>query len=371
MDVLELLPKLIRASLANDKKSIEALALMIAKKIKKENPLVSNEITRALVYSSNDISMARSIDMQIPPVDKDTRFSLISVTEPIEIEPPVVDDYVMQQLNDFMTERGLVDVFLREGIVPPNSLLLVGKPGVGKTYITSWLSYKLNLPLVTLNLASSISSYLGRTGQNIQSVFSYAKTNTSILFLDELDAIAKKRDDASDLGELKRLVNVLLKELEDCPSSCVIIGATNHPELLDKAIWRRFDRALTVHLPGEHERGELLQRHLGKYNVKIESSVKDYMIRNSAGISAAEVCKLCEHIKRQVIMNPESPVSQLALSELFKVLEIVTKEEKIEVCKTLREKFPELSLREISLITRIPHTSVSRYVSQNSKEELQ
>lgn len=368
MDVLELIPRLIRASLENDRKALESFALLISKKIKKDNPELASEITKALVYASNNTSTFRSIDLQNLPVDKESRFSLLSATEPLEVEDPIVDDYLMQQLKDFLKERELVDLFLEEDITPSSSILLVGRPGVGKTYITTWLSYMLHLPLVTLNLASSISSYLGRSGQNIQSVFSFAKSNNTILFLDELDAIAKKRDDAGDLGELKRLVNVLLKELEDCPSSCVIIGATNHPELLDKAIWRRFDRVLNVNMPTERERMKLIERHLGRFIIEIDENIIDYIVKNTNDMNSADICKLCEHIKRQFIMNKEYSRGIIALAEIFKVKEDLNKEEKLIACSTLREKFPNLSLRDISFITRIPLTTVSRYISKSSKE---
>ena len=363
MDVFDLLPKLIRASLEYDRKTTESIALMIAKKVKRERPEISTEISKALSYSGYENSLARSIDMQSLPVDKESRYSLVRVDEPVETLDPVLDEYTRAQLDDFIHERQMLDIFMQEDIIPPNSLLLDGPPGVGKTYIAKWMSYRLNLPLVTLDLASSISSYLGRSGQNIRSIFEYAKSQNSILFLDELDAIAKRGDDAGDLGELKRLVNVLLKELEACPSSCVIIGATNHPELLDKAIWRRFDRALTISMPGEEARKELLLRHLGKANANIGDEIISYIAKQSKNINAADICKLSEHIKRQMIMNPDTSPDLVALAELFKIASFSARDEKIGLCKMLKSSFPRLSQRDIAQITQISLSSVSRYLA--------
>lgn len=364
MDALDLVAKLVRSSLEFDKKSVEAAALMIAKKIKKERPDTAAEITKALSYSGYENSTARSLDMSPLPVDRETRYSLAKISEPIEIPDPILDDYVRRQLDDFIKEREMIARFLDEDIVPPNSILLSGAPGVGKTYIAQWISHKLGLPLVTLDLASSISSFLGRSGQNIRSIFEYAINQNAVLFLDELDSIAKRRDDASDLGELKRLVNVLLKELESCPSTCVIIGATNHPELLDKAIWRRFDRCLTIPMPEEGERMQLLQRHLGKLNQTAKKTTIAYLSHNSKNINAADVCKMCEHIKRQTLIKYDQNVDLLALTELFKISQLENREEKISICKQLKREFPKLSQREISQITQIPLTSVSRYLSK-------
>ena len=268
----EYIPKLIRAALNNDRKNVEAIALLMGRKLRREDPGISEEIMRALACVNTGASVMRSIDISPLPVDKETRNQLAKVDEPLKIEAPILQADVYNQLNEFLRERQLIDKFLEQDIIPPNSILLYGKPGVGKTYIAKWLSYMLNMPLVTLDLASAISSYLGRSGQNIKSLFEFTKSQNVILFLDEIDAIAKKRDDASDLGELKRLVNVLLKELEDCPVTCVIIGATNHPELLDRAIWRRFDREINVSMPALDQRKELLLRGLGSYGSEISKS---------------------------------------------------------------------------------------------------
>ena len=216
MIVYELIPKLIRAALNNDKKAVESISLMIGRKIKKEYPQIASEIMQITANSSVGADTLRTLDLTPAPVDRETRSQLVKVEEPIMVEEPILSPEVWHQLKDFLLERKLLERFLEEDIVPPNSILLSGKPGVGKTYITKWLSYKLNLPIVTVDLATSISSYLGRSGQNIKSIFDYAKSQNVILFLDELDAIAKRRDDMGDLGELKRLVNVLLKELEEC-----------------------------------------------------------------------------------------------------------------------------------------------------------
>ena len=134
-------------------------------------------------------------------------------------------------------------------------------------------------------------------------IFDYAKSQNVILFLDELDAIAKRRDDMGDLGELKRLVNVLLKELEECPVTCVIVGATNHPEILDKAIWRRFDRNIEIPMPGKEERRKLVERTLGNKFGEMKSDTIKFIVGNTETVSASEICKLCEHIKRQMVMN--------------------------------------------------------------------
>jgi len=121
------------------------------------------------------------------------------------------------------------------------------------------LAADLGLPLAELDLATAVSSLLGRTGLNLRRVFDYARRVPCLLFLDEFDAVAKRRDDLSDVGELKRAVNVLLKEMEAWPAASVLAAATNHPALLDPAVFRRFDLVVELPLPGVAEREALLQ----------------------------------------------------------------------------------------------------------------
>ena len=356
----ELIPKLVRACLDNDRRLVEEISTMLVKLYKKKQPSIAQEISQSLTYSRNGASAIRSADIQPLPIDRETRFTLCKAEEPLEIDPPILSSETTQELNEFIIEREEIEKLLVEDITPPNSLIFIGEPGVGKTYSAKWLSYKLDLPLITMDLATSISSYLGRSGQNIKNIFDYAKSFPSILFLDEIDAVAKRRDDASDLGELKRLVNVLLKELESWPSQSIIIAATNHPDLLDKAIWRRFDRTIAFNNPEASERKLLLQRYLGKYYHLLSPKAISFAIQQTANISAADICTLCTHIKRKIVLAGNN--SDLIVFEEFCLKSCNSKAQKIELCNMLRELEPSLIIRDISKITKIPTTSVSRYL---------
>lgn len=143
------------------------------------------------------------------------------------------------------------DRLLEAGLAPTRTALLVGDPGVGKTLAARWIARELDLPLLTLDLSSVMSSFLGRTGANIRRVLEYARATPSVLLLDELDAVAKRRDDATEVGELKRLVTVLLQEIDSWPEGALLLAATNHSDLLDPAVWRRFDLVVDFPAPDE------------------------------------------------------------------------------------------------------------------------
>jgi len=148
------------------------------------------------------------------------------------------------------------------GLETNNTLLLYGPPGTGKTHIARHLAQRLGRPLNIVRLDSVISSLLGDTAKNIRALFDFVDGTNAILFLDELDALAKFRDDRKELGELKRVVNTLLQGLDNLEPTSIVIGATNHPEILDPAIWRRFTHSIEVELPSQELRSALWNYYL-------------------------------------------------------------------------------------------------------------
>ena len=163
----------------------------------------------------------------------------------------VLPPKVQAELDEIVLEQKRDSLLALRGMTPSHSALFSGPPGVGKTLASRWVARRrVALPLVSLDLAAVLSSYLGTSGRNIRDVLNFAKSTPCVLLLDEFDALAKARDDDSDVGELKRIVNVLLVELDRWESRSFLIAATNHAQLLDPAIGRRFDRIINFPLPG-------------------------------------------------------------------------------------------------------------------------
>ncbi len=176
------------------------------------------------------------------PVDSDSKLALVREFDDRQgLQQPLLSGAVQRQLESIVLERQESGRLSARGITPTRSAILVGPPGVGKTLSARWIAARLGKPLWVLDLTAVMSSLLGRTGSNMRAALDHAKANSAVLLLDEIDAIAKRRSDESDIGELKRLVTVLLQEVDQWPASGLLLAATNHPELVDPALWRRFE----------------------------------------------------------------------------------------------------------------------------------
>jgi SpoVK/Ycf46/Vps4 family AAA+-type ATPase len=146
------------------------------------------------------------------------------------------------------------------GMEPRHRLLLVGPPGTGKTSLASALAGELGIPFRTVQYESVIGSFLGETSARLRDMFASVSEEPCVLFLDEFDTLAKERGDEHDAGEVKRVVSTLLLQLDALPSHIVLVAATNHDELLDRAAWRRFQVTLRLPLPVAEERAELARQ---------------------------------------------------------------------------------------------------------------
>lgn len=260
-----LLPQMAEAGLAGDRQRLELLVLEAIRTLKGSAPDVGRKLTEILAAFATNPGSLRWKDSGPPPADGDEGLTLVSVVKEDKAPRPILAEEVNQRVLQFLKERRASASLFAEGITPPSSLLLTGSPGTGKSMLARWLATELGLPFVVQDLATSISSLLGKTGFNLRRTLDYARNRPTLLLLDEFDAIAKRRDDVTEVGELKRIVNVLLKELEDWPMHSVLVAATNHPALLDAAIRRRFHIVLDLPLPGREERQSILSTAAGRF----------------------------------------------------------------------------------------------------------
>jgi len=252
---------------------------------------------------------ASSVAVRDLPRDPETNQALLRLYEPNNSFGPVLDKVTRRRIDLLIAERPARERLIEFGLQPSRSILISGPPGVGKTMTASYIAEQMKLPLLTVDLASVMSSYLGRTGRNIRTILDYAAQNECVLFIDEFDALAKRRDDNADVGELKRLVNVLLLELDRWPAKSFLIAATNHLDLLDSAIARRFDTTLKLSLPKHNERSELISQIPVIRAAEVNSGTCEMLTLATQGFSHSEIVRLCNNLAREAIVDEGSLAS--------------------------------------------------------------
>ncbi|MCW8896864.1 MAG: ATP-binding protein [Flavobacteriales bacterium] len=359
---------LIGSGLIGEPKKVELAALSLARSLQKKYPEISKNINQAISsFALNAGASIRSSGASPLPVDHTSQLEMVTLYKPNleQNHEPILTSSIKEKIDNFLNERNKIDLLLNKNIRPSSSMLLVGPPGTGKTMLAKYIASKLNKNLVVLDLSTSMSSLMGKTGANLKRVLQYAKHNASVLLFDEFDAIAKKRDDNTDLGEIKRIVNVLLMELEDWPVSSVFIATSNHPELLDKAIWRRFDHHLSLPLPKKEERLEILKNELGSFlkDSKTDQSILDPISGLFQDKSPADLCKYANNVKRRSVLNNEA-----TSISLFKEIEGFSEDKKMraEFCKIAKEALGnKITIRQLAEITGLSAAGVQHHLKKS------
>ena len=288
------------------------------------------------------------------PAEDGTIHTLVTVDPNPDGDGLVLAPSAMEALQEIVEERHRSDELARAGVPLTRTVLLSGEPGVGKSMAARWLAQEIGIPLVSVDLATVISSFLGSSGRNIRSVFEYAKSGSCVLLLDEFDALAKRRDDDTDIGELKRIVNVILLELDRWPDSNLLIAATNHPQLLDKAVDRRFDRRLKFTLPGPMERRVILEC-LATGTSGEGDPVIGLAAEVTSGASGSDLKRLWEMSMRRSILHGTSPAEQL-LRELTQLTDI-NNLDRDQFWLALAERL-NMSCRQIATLVGVSHPTV-------------
>jgi SpoVK/Ycf46/Vps4 family AAA+-type ATPase len=241
------------------------------------------------------------------PVDSESRFSLVERVNlrGLHDQPMVLPEEAWEVVHEFVSVAKSSALIEAEGTLSSLSLLLYGPPGSGKSHLARHIARDLGIELFVARLDGLISSYLGSTSKNIRALFEFAAKQPCVLFLDEFDALAKVRGDAQELGELKRVVNSFIQNLDNLGPHCIVIAATNHDELLDAAVWRRFSYRLKLDYPSAPLRQQMWSSLVT--DLQFTQREMDVLVDLSEGFSGSDLKEVTTRLQRKRIVTREHP----------------------------------------------------------------
>jgi SpoVK/Ycf46/Vps4 family AAA+-type ATPase len=310
--------RIVNGALRLDTDKVRNYTAYLADRLEKDGDATSaRRLRKMLEETDHQLRPARAVSLSALPVDVESRFPLI---ERVDLRSMVEAPLFLSQdqwdvVNEFLSvAKSSAQIEARE-ISGALSFLVYGPPGTGKSRLARHMARELDLELFVARLDGLISSFLGSTSKNIRALFDFAARSPCILFLDEFDAIAKLRGDTQELGELKRVVNSFLQNLDTIGRQSIIIAATNHELLLDAAVWRRFSYRLQLALPDAMLRKEMWMA----FGAALDFSNRDLelVVDLTEGFSGSDIQEVCLRLRRREVTTR----AQSRLHDAFRVIQ--------------------------------------------------
>jgi SpoVK/Ycf46/Vps4 family AAA+-type ATPase len=238
--------------------------------------------------------------------------SMLSIDYPsIRLSNMILDSEIRERLERVLLEQRQSARLLAHDLRPRRKLLLTGPPGSGKTMTASAIAGELKMPLFVIRLEGVITKFLGETAQKILTLFEAMAKTQGVYLFDEFDALGAKRTSGNDIGEIRRILNSFLQLLESDRSHSVIVCATNHPELLDRALFRRFDDSIDYQLPNDANIRSLLESRLHLFDTRPMDWAE--VIATARGLSQADVTRAAEESAKTAVLMESTSIAHSVL----------------------------------------------------------
>jgi SpoVK/Ycf46/Vps4 family AAA+-type ATPase len=307
----KLLRQLIKTGAEGNYKAFRQVSEEVIRQERSKNHhLLANELEKILYGRANSVKQFPFVLNDNLPKDRERGIPLLQIKEPTRrLEDVVLSDENSSLLEEILQELHKSEILKSYGLYPVDRLLFCGPPGCGKTLTAEVVASELGLPLSIVRIDSVVSSYLGETASNLRQVFDFISSVPMVVLFDEFDALGKERDDAAEHGELKRVVNAFLQMLDSFEGKSLLIAATNHDQMLDSAVWRRFDEILFFDLPNIEQLRRLLSVKLKGLRREFEIEDAEF-ISQLKGMSHADVERVLRRAAKDMILSGKEFLSE-------------------------------------------------------------
>lgn len=304
----DLVVGLAKSGLNNDsvnfKKYIETI---IIEEREKQHTILANTLEEILQVANQRPPKTELLSTSAVGVD-----NLLSEIKPKRrFDELILEQNVRETCEEFLEEQRRVSLLRAHNLEPRNRLLFTGPPGNGKTSLAAALAKSLMLPIYSVRYDGLIGSYLGETAARLGKIIDFVRTKRCILFLDEFETLGKERGDTQETGEIKRVVSSLLLQIDSLPSHVIVIGATNHPELLDRAVWRRFQIRLELNPPTHEQIIEWLKEYQSRSVIQLPVDIEDIASKLD-GASYSDIEEFGTTLLRRYVLSlPEADLKSI------------------------------------------------------------
>jgi len=311
----DLLINLVRFSVNGNKHAFrKTVEVIVAEERAKQHHVVAARLEQALrsINGNGEAQMTAPFsEMAIKARD-----FIMEVTPRRRIEDLILPETTILAVKQLVEEQQRADILRTHSLEPKHSVLLIGPPGNGKTSLAEAIAESLAVPFFVVRYEAMIGSFLGETAGRLKRVFDYARTTPCVLFFDEFDTLGKERGDVHETGEIKRVVTSLLMQIDELPSYVVVIAATNHAELLDRAVWRRFELRLPLPAPTQKQISLFVSELSKRAGIQLGISAQQ-VAKQLGPVSFGEAEQFfLDLARRQVLALGERSAAEIAKEQL-------------------------------------------------------